>query len=167
MAIYAEPERDDGVAGAMRWAVAGARRWIGAAAGAALLAGCSQPAELAVDRAWVRLPAVSGQPGVGYFTLHGGAEPATLIAVSSAWAIRADMHETMAGHHGMMTMKPLDRVAVPAGGEVAFAPGGRHIMVHGINPAVKAGDTMTFTFTFSDGRRIRRIARVVAPGGGG
>jgi copper(I)-binding protein len=140
---------------------------MGAAVGLIALAACHERPELAVDGAWIRLPAVAGRPGVAYFTVHGGAEPATLINVSSGWAVRADMHESMAGPGGMMAMRPLTSVPVPANGTVAFAPGGRHAMVYGINPAVKVGDTMTFTFTFADGRRIRRIARVVAPGGGG
>ncbi|MDP1025757.1 copper chaperone PCu(A)C [Sphingomonas sp. KR1UV-12] len=131
---------------------------------AATLGGCSDPAELAVDGAWVRLPAVASRPGVAYFTVHGGPQPATLINVSSGWAVRADMHESMAGAGGMMAMKPLQDLAIPANGTVAFAPGGRHVMVYGINPAVHAGDTMTFTFTFADGRRIRRVARVLGAG---
>ncbi len=144
----------------MRWLIPMA---MATAAATAMLAGCSDPAELAVDSARIRLPAVPGRPGVAYFTIHGGPQPATLINVSSGWAVRADMHETMAGPGGMMAMKPLDRVAIPANGTVAFAPSGRHVMVYGINPAVHAGDTMTFTFTFADGRRIRRIANVVGP----
>lgn len=127
------------------------------------LAGCSEPEGLRVDSAWVRLPAVASRPGVAYFTVHGGPQPATLINVSSGWTVRADMHESM-GSGGMMTMKPLAQVAIPANGTVVFAPGGKHLMIYGINPAVHAGDTMTFTFTFADGQRIRRIARVYGAG---
>ncbi|MFS0771745.1 copper chaperone PCu(A)C [Sphingomonas sp. 1P08PE] len=134
---------------------------------AAMLTGCRDEAELRVDGAWIRLPAVAGRPGVAYFTIHGGPQPATLINVSSGWAVRADMHESMSGAGGTMSMRPIGDVPVPANGTVAFAPGGRHVMVYGINPAVHVGDTMTFTFTFADGRRIRRIARVVAAGAAG
>ncbi|WP_229664304.1 copper chaperone PCu(A)C [Sphingomonas metalli] len=141
--------------------------WSGAAAATAMLAACSQPAELRVDSAWIRMPAAAGRPGVVYFTVHGGEAPARLIAISSAWAIRTDMHESMGGPGGMASMKPIDHVDIPARADVAFAPGGRHAMVYGINPAVHVGDTMTFTFTFADGQRIRRIARVVGPAASG
>ena len=145
-------------------------RWWPVAA-AAMLAGCSGTPELAVDGAWMRMPAVAGRPGVVYFTIHGGAAPARLIAVSSAWAIRVDLHESMSGpgsgRGGMMAMTPLRDVAIPAKSDVVFAPGGKHGMVCGINPAVRIGETMTFTFTFADGRRIRRIARVYAAGDAG
>ncbi len=121
-----------------------------------LLAGCHQASEVSADHAWVRLPGVGGRPGSAYFTLHGGATPATLVAVSAPFAVSAEMHETMAdmampAGHAMapaMTMAPLKDVAVPAHGEVAFAASGRHLMVEGLKQPIKAGDRLAFTLTF-------------------
>lgn len=130
---------------------------------AAVLAGCSQPKELSVTDAWVRLPAVAGRPAAAYFTLHGGAADATLIAVSTDVAIRAELHETRS-ESGQTTMAALPAVPVPARGTVAFAPGGRHVMLFDLNPAVKRGGTMTLTFTFASGLRIQQDTAVVAAG---
>jgi copper(I)-binding protein len=127
------------------------------------LAGCGQPAQLSVTNAWVRLPAVPGRPAAAYFTVHGGPTDATLINVTTDTAIRTELHESKdAG--GQMTMAKLDTVRVPAKTDVAFAPGGRHVMVFDINPSVKRGGTMTFTFTFADATRILQDARVIAAG---
>lgn len=127
------------------------------------LAGCANPKPLYVDHVWVRLNAVAHGPAAGYFDVHGGAAPATLIAVSTDTAIRAEMHASgQAG--GMATMTPIASVDIPAKAVVRFAPGGRHVMLFDVNPGIKPGGTMNFTFTFSDGERILQTANVVAAG---
>lgn len=130
---------------------------------AVALAGCGQPAQLSVTNAWVRLPTAPGRPAAAYFTVNGGPTDATLINVTTDTAIRTEMHESKdAG--GQMTMAKLDSVRIPAKAHVAFAPGGRHVMVFDINPSVKRGGTMTFTFTFADATRILQDASVIAAG---
>jgi copper(I)-binding protein len=128
----------------------------------ASLSAC-QPAETRVDGAWVRLPAVAGQPGAAYFTIHGG-KADTLVAVSAPFALRAEMHESMKGDHGMMSMAPIKDVPVPAGGKVAFEPGGRHVMLFSIGPRVKPGDTVPLTLAFAGGRKIEVQAKVAGAG---
>src|SRR4051812_20122714 len=78
----------------------------------------------AVSGAWIRLSPVPNSPAAAYFTLHGGASEDTLTGVSSPQVERAEMHETMAGDHAMSMMAPVTRVAIPANGTLAFAPGG-------------------------------------------
>lgn len=121
-----------------------------------------------MDDAWVRLPAVPGRPGVAYFAVHGGPQTRTLVAVSADYALRAEMHESMtdgAGAGGkMVTMRPIDTVPIPAGQEVRFDPGGRHVMLFGVDPAVKPGMTTLLTLTFRDGSRVFRKAQVIGAG---
>lgn len=131
---------------------------------AAALSACAPKAELRADGAWIRLPAVAGQPGAAYFTVHGGAQADTLLAASTPAALKAELHQSMKGDHGMMAMTPLKDVAIPAGGELAFAPGGKHVMLFSIGPAVKAGDTVPLTLTFAGGRTLELQAKVVGAG---
>lgn len=127
------------------------------------VSGCSQSRQFYIDHGYVRLPAVPGRPGAAYFTLHGGPTDATLIAVHSEFAIKAEIHQsTMTGT--MSAMKPIDRVALPAGGTIAFKPGGLHVMLFDINPAIKPGKTTTLDFTFADGSRYEYDAMVIAAG---
>lgn len=129
----------------------------------AFLSAC-QPAETKVDGAWVRLPAVTGQPGAAYFTIRGGKQADTLIAVSVPFALRSEMHESMKGDHGMMSMAPVKDFPVPAGGTVTFAPGGKHVMLFSVGPNVKAGDTVPVTLSFASGGKIEASAKVVGAG---
>lgn len=133
------------------------------AALAPLLAGCEKPRELSVDGAWVRLAAVPGRPAAGYFTVHGGPAPATLISVTTDVAIKSEMHETMT-KGSMSQMTPLQRVEIPANTDIAFKPGGRHVMLFSVNRGIKRGSEFTFTFSFADGTRILHTADVIEAG---
>jgi len=124
---------------------------------------CGKGHERGANDAWIRLPAVAGRPAAAYFTLHGGATPATLLAVSTPAAKRTELHESMAGHAGMMRMTPLARVDVPADGTVTFAPAGRHVMLFDVSPDVKPGGSAVLTFTFADGPTLKTTARVLGP----
>ena len=130
---------------------------------AALLAACGGPRQVEVEDAWVRLPAVPGRPAAAYFTIEGGAEPRRLIRVTADYAVRSEMHETMSGA-GHMSMRPIGAVDIPAGGEVAFEPGSRHVMLYDIDRRAKPGTTTLLTLTFADGRRIYRKATIIAAG---
>jgi copper(I)-binding protein len=103
---------------------------------------------------WSR-PAVAGATAVGYLTLvNRGPGPQTLTGASSPMAAKVELHSSsMAG--GVMRMEKTPQVVIPAGGEVAFAPGGRHLMLIGLKAALKPGDHVPLTLAFSDGRRLK------------
>lgn len=122
------------------------------------------PAGPAVKYAWVRLPAVPGRPGAAYFTLAAGSQAIALASVRTPAAGRTELHESMAGAHGAMTMTPLDTIAVPANGAVTFAPGGRHVMLFDVASTLKAGDETSLTLVLSDGRTLEATAAVRGAG---
>lgn len=117
------------------------------------LGACGQRPELRVADGWVRLPAVAGNPGAAYFTIHGGETADRLIGVTSPVAIRTEMHQTVETG-GVSTMAPLDGVDIPVKGKIDFAPGGRHVMLFNINPGIVPGKTVRMIFTFNSGERI-------------
>ncbi|MEN2746987.1 copper chaperone PCu(A)C [Sphingomonas sp. T9W2] len=135
-------------------------RWAALMAAVAL-AGCQQGPS--VEDAWVRLPAVPGRPAAGYAIVHGGGGAGrVLTGVSSPAAERAELHESMTGHGSMMAMQPLDRVRV--NGTVSFSPGGKHIMLFGLSPDLRAGASAPMTFAFEDGAKVTVDAKLVAAG---
>jgi copper(I)-binding protein len=130
---------------------------------AAALSGCNAQDDIYVTDAWVRLPAVAGRPGAAYFTLHGYSKDSALVNVMSRVAIRSEMHETMA-KGSMTSMAPIERVPLPADSTVTFAPGGRHVMLFHINPAIKPGSIVPLRLTFTGFPRIDVDAVAVAAG---
>lgn len=108
------------------------------------------------------LPAMTGRPGVAYFTLkNGGAASATLAAVEIKDVGRAEMHRTAGGK-----MEPVDKVDVAPGATVAFAPGGLHVMAFDVADTLKPGSETEITLTFSDGDKLSTPARIEAFGAG-
>src|SRR3954465_7497412 len=99
------------------------------AAAALGLASCHREAaspEVSVKRAWVRLPAVAGGAAAGYFTARSNRDDA-LVGVAAS-GTRVELHESMSAG-GMTGMRPIAAAALPAGEKVAFAPGGKHLMI--------------------------------------
>lgn len=139
------------------------RRLIPAALAIIAVAGCAQEDPLRVTDGWVQLSPVPTNPAAVYFTLHGGETGGTLINVTTDRAIRADMHETVRSN-GRMSMQPVRSIEVKADEEIAFEPGGKHVMLYNLNPGVKAGDRVPLIFTFADGLRIQYDAAVRAAG---
>ncbi|MCD2324744.1 copper chaperone PCu(A)C [Sphingomonas sp. IC-56] len=137
---------------------------LGIVAGALLLSAChQQPAEPAVEKAWARLPAVSGRPGAAYFTLKGGSQADKLVGIASPAATRAELHETMQ-HGGMSMMQPLREVALDAGKTVNFAPGGRHVMLFGLSPSLKPGAQIPLVLSLASGKKLEAQAQLVGAG---
>ena len=130
----------------------------------AALAACQQPAELKADRAWVRLPAVAGNPGAAYFTLTGGDKSDVLLAVTSPAALRAEMHESMKHESGMMAMAPIKDLTVAPRAALTFAPGGKHVMLFQLGPQVTAGKRIPLALSFASGKRLEVQAMVVGAG---
>lgn len=131
----------------------------------AALAGCNAdpPANPADGPPVIRLPAVPGRPGVAYFVLQHEDARGALIGVSSPQAARAEMHETMGGHD-MSSMRPIARVPFE-NGRIAFAPGGRHVMLFGLDPRLAPGGRAQLSFRFEHGPPLTLDAQVQAAGG--
>jgi copper(I)-binding protein len=127
----------------------------------ALVAPAALAAAPAVDvtQAWSR-PAVAGGTGGGFMVLsnHGKTADA-LVKVESPAAREVQIHESSTAG-GMSSMRPLARLAVPAGGSVAFAPGGYHLMFVGLKKPLNVGDSLPATFTFASGAKVTARVRV-------
>lgn len=128
-----------------------------------LAAACnaSPSTEVEVTNPVIRLPAVPGRPGAGYFMLEAPQDRVALTAVSTPAARRVEMHETTTNGN-MASMRPVRRIEL--GRAVAFAPGGKHLMLFDVSPDLKAGDTADLTFQFEQGPPVTVSARVIGAG---
>jgi hypothetical protein len=128
--------------------------------------GCSGPAseqQITIDDARVTLPAVKGRPGAGYFTAEASAVPEAIVAVTAPPPTRIEMHESMAAG-SMASMRPVPSAPFEAGNALTFAPGGKHLMLFDIDPALKPGDTLPLTFRFAKAPPVTVQAEVLGPG---
>lgn len=130
----------------------------------ALLCVGASAADLSVSDAWIRvLP--GGAPAGGYFMLHNSArQPVVPVSARSAAFGHVMMHKT-AEEGGLSRMLPVERVEVPAGGKVAFAPGGFHLMLMQPNRKVEVGDRIKITLEFAGGQNLTTDFPVRGPTG--
>lgn len=130
-------------------------------AAAAAPAFATSPALLEAVQPWSR-PAAAGGNGAGYLTLvNRGKTADALVGASSPAAQKVELHaSSMAG--GVMKMSQEQRVPLPAGGQVAFAPGGRHLMLIGLKAPLKTGDKVPATLRFASGQQLK-VDFVVSP----
>ncbi len=136
-----------------------------AAAAAFLLLGACQERrrEPHVEAAWVRLPAAAGGSGAAYFRLEGNIEGTRLTSVTSPLIRRIELHETVE-KNGVTKMEKRKDVEFPYRGALEFKPGGRHAMLFGVDPSLKAGDRIPLTFTFEPAPAVTVEAEVHAAG---
>jgi len=128
------------------------------------LSACGDPAPSYIDQAWVRLSPNKDTPSAGYFVVHGGDAGVQLRGVMTDYALKVEMHESV-GKDGMMSMQPIESVDVPAKGKVAFAPGGKHLMIWGVNDTAISRGKMQLTFLMSNGDRLLVDAVIRKPDG--
>jgi copper(I)-binding protein len=116
-----------------------------------------------VNGAWVRLPAASGRPAGGYLVVASAGPADALVGASSPMAERVELH-SMAHENGVMRMRQESALAVPAGGTLALAPGGNHLMLFGLSPGLKPGAKVAVTLSFRSGAKVNVEAEARAPG---
>lgn len=134
---------------------------------AVVFGGCSEaqqaPAGIVVEDPWAATTAPGATVAAGYVTLRNtSSEPAHLVSASSPRAERVELHE-MSMEGGMMRMRPVDAIVIPAGGAVTLAPGGLHIMFLDINAPFANGERIPVTLQFVNG--ATEVAFVARPRG--
>lgn len=132
-----------------------------------------------VTGAWARTSPKMTSAGAVYMVIDNGTgeDDALLKAsVDPSVAKMAQLHETKAdggngmsqgtaaGDHmssttmgdggGMMTMKEVERIPVPAGGSVKLEPGGYHVMLMDLAAPLKIGEKVKVTLTFEKAGEI-------------
>lgn len=106
--------------------------------------------ELQVTDVRARPAPLEGGTGAVYLTVvNGTAEDDQLAAVSSPVAQAAELHETVDDNGVMRMHHEPEGFAVPAGGALQLAPGGKHVMLIGLTAPLAVGDTIMLTLTFA------------------
>ena len=105
-------------------------------------------AEITVTHAWIR-GTVPGQRATGAFMELHSSNDASLVAVATPAAKAAEIHN-MVQDGGVMKMRAIPALALPAGKTVEMGPGGYHVMLLDIAKPMKEGETVPLTLTFKD-----------------
>ena len=109
--------------------------------------------EVAVSGAWARATAPGQEAATLQFSITSKKE-ARLVAISSPVADTAEMH-SMTHDNGVMKMRAIEFLSLPAGKEVDLGASGNHVMLLNLKHPLKAGENVPFTVTvqFADKHR--------------
>ncbi len=117
---------------------------------------------ISVKDAWVRwLP--NNLPAAGYATVVNASDkPVELVDISSNDYGGAMLHQSVS-NGSTQKMVMVDKLTVPAHGQVAIAPGGYHVMLEDAKHKIAPGDTVHLTLKFSDGETLETPFAVKSP----
>jgi hypothetical protein len=90
--------------------------------------------------------ATKGNGAVYVKVSNHGSSPDAIVSASSPAADTVELHEVI-NDAGVMRMRPVPRIELPAGATVELKPGGLHIMLLGLRGDLKPGGTVTVTLS--------------------
>lgn len=103
---------------------------------------------LKIEHPWSRATPAGASVGGGYMVIVNSGKADALIGASSPVAARVEMHaSSMEG--GMMKMRQLQRIELPAGGTVRLAPGALHLMLVGLKQPLVEGSKVPLVLRFA------------------
>ncbi|WP_018872065.1 copper chaperone PCu(A)C [Thioalkalivibrio sp. ALJ16] len=149
-----------------------AKRFLHGLLGGALLLGTTSGSVLAADPEicecrpglemegvpWVRL--MPGDMTGGYFVLRNtGEQDYRIVAAEAPISRVVELHEH-AHVDGVMRMRQVDGLDLPAGETLVLEPGGLHLMFIGLVEPLTAGEWVPVVLEFDDGESMVIHARV-------
>lgn len=122
----------------------------------------SHAAEVEVSSAWARATA-PGQHSASIDVTLTSKQDASLVGVSSPASESATLHSmTMDG--GMMKMREVKAISLPAGKAVNLQQSGYHLMLEGLKAPLKEGDSVPLTLSIRIGKDVKKVEARAAVG---
>ena len=123
----------------------------------------AKPQTPKIEMPWARATAGRAETGAAYLRLVGAERDDRLLAASSPVAETVELH-THLDEDGVMRMRPVPAIAVPAAGMVELKPGGLHIMLIGLKGPLKEGRRFPLTLIFERAGPVETEVPVLAAG---
>jgi len=107
----------------------------------------AQSSDVQITHPWARATPGGAQTGAAYVTVEspGGDK---LMSVSTPAAKKAEIH-SMTMKNGVMEMRQVGELDLPAGKPVTLKPGGYHIMLMQLAKPLEAGQSFPLTLNFA------------------
>ena len=119
---------------------------------------CSQASAIEVQGSWARSPA-EDVAAVYFVVVNDGDTADSLVGASADVTGRVEIHETVM-LDGEAEMQPVDSIAIPADSEMAFEPGGYHVMLFDLAEPLAIGDTVSLVLTFENAGEVEIDAEI-------
>lgn len=123
----------------------------------------AQPMDQTGESGSEQMENMAGSNSAAYLIIkNNSSQPDRLLNARSEFARSTELHVSQE-NNGVMTMRPVDGVDVPAGGTVELKPGSYHIMLVDISQNLTPGEVLKLSLEFENAGEIEVQAEVRAP----
>lgn len=110
---------------------------------------------LVIEDGWAPPSLDGAKVGVAFAKLvNTSGEPITITAMQTDVADTVELHDHVMDDKGKMAMRRVEKVVVPANGELILKSGGLHFMLIGMKKVIKDGETFSIRFTPKGGKAL-------------
>ena len=121
--------------------------------------------QLQAESGWVRAVPPGQQVTAAFVSIKNPtAQRCAIISAQSSAAEKIELHRHIHSD-GMMRMRPVPSVPLPAMGQVEFAPGGYHMMMFGVDREINHSDKVVIVLHTDHCGQVRVEAQVRMPFG--
>lgn len=119
--------------------------------------------DMMIVKPWARASAGMAHAGAAFMTIKNmSATDDEVIAAKSDIAKKTELH-THKMENGIMKMRQVPNIPVPAHGEAELKPGGYHIMFMGLKAPLKEGQHFALTLEFKNAGEKKITVDVLSP----
>lgn len=122
-------------------------------------------ADVSIKEPWARATVPAQKVAGGYMQLTSTTD-VKLLKLSSTIADHVELHESSMVN-GVMKMRYVEKLQIPAGKLVEFKPGGYHIMFIGLKKQLVGGDKVPLKLLFADHANKEQSFEIFLPVRGG
>ncbi len=110
--------------------------------------------DIEIIHPWAKPSIGQAKAGAAFFVIfNNGSSDDRLVAAKSDVSELVELH-THSMDGGIMRMRPVEAIVVPAGDAAELAPGGHHIMLLNLKGPLVAGETFPVTLVFEKAGEI-------------
>lgn len=124
----------------------------------------AEMARIEVAGAWARPTIGNGGTSAAYMTIaNKGATDDMLKSAHTPKAKSVELHQTTMTADGVMQMRKIEGdVPIEAGASLVLEPGGTHMMLLGVEDALRAGEALILTLEFANAGTVDVVVPVSA-----
>lgn len=114
--------------------------------------------KVAVQNAWARATFALAKTGAVYLSIDNQSKndlKLLSVSVDTAVASEAQLHETLMQEEMMMMREAEDGFEIPSGESLEFLPGGKHIMLMGLEKPLETGEQFILSLIFENNKVVR------------
>jgi periplasmic copper chaperone A len=119
---------------------------------------------ISIDHAWARATPSAVKNGAAFMTVSNSGSADKLVSVTGAVAKEIQIH-SMVTEAGMMRMREVRSLDIPASGKVELKSGGYHVMLMGLPDGLKDGTKFPLTLKFEKAGEVTVQVTVEKAGG--